>query len=77
MGSEMCIRDSLTALRTKWGCQLDKIREWGVPYEQYFQQSVAPYLESGHIYQKNGTFLLSKKGKFIADRIAMELFYTL
>ena len=64
----------LTTLRTKWGCQLQKIKEWGALYEQYFQKSVTSYLKKGHIVEKNGIFFLTKKGKLIADRIAMDLF---
>jgi len=65
----------LTTLRTKWGCQLQKIKEWGTLYEQYFQKSVTSYLKKGHIVEKNGIFFLTKKGKLIADRIAMDLFF--
>ena len=64
----------LTALRTKWGCQLKKIRTWGSSYEQYFLKSVEPYLQNDLVVETTGIYRLSKKGKLLADRIAMELF---
>lgn len=64
----------LTALRTKWGCQVQKIRTWGLRYEQYFLKTVEPYLKE-QLIQKNGqTYTLTSKGKLLADRIAMHLF---
>jgi len=64
----------LTALRTKWGCQLEKIKNWGREYELYFTKTVESYLTAGLVFEKDGTFFLSNKGKLLADRIAMELF---
>jgi len=64
----------LTALRTKWGCQLQKIKAWGVQYEQYFLKTVEPYLKERLIQESRQTYTLSSKGKLLADRIAMNLF---
>ena len=64
----------LTALRTKWGCQLQKIKAWGVQYEQYFLKTVEPYLKEQLIQESRQTYTLSSKGKLLADRIAMNLF---
>ena len=64
----------LTALRTKWGCQLQKIKAWGVQYEQYFLKTVEPYLKEQLIQERRQTYTLSSKGKLLADRIAMNLF---
>ncbi len=64
----------LTALRTKWGCQLQKIKAWGVRYEQYFLKTVQPYLKEQLVQEFEQTYTLSSKGKLLADRIAMNLF---
>lgn len=64
----------LTALRTKWGCKIQKIKAWGVQYEQYFLKSVEPYLQEQLIQENEQTYTLSSKGKLLADRIAMDLF---
>ncbi len=64
----------LTALRTKWGCQLQKISTWGLGYEQYFLKTVEPYLKEELIQKNEQTYTLTSKGKLLADRIAMELF---
>ncbi|MEM1120184.1 MAG: radical SAM family heme chaperone HemW [Bacteroidota bacterium] len=64
----------LTALRTKWGCDLEKIEHWGPKIAQHFQKTSAPYLSKNLIQQKNDIFTLTDEGKLLADRIAMELF---
>ena len=64
----------LTALRTKWGCDLAKIENWGVPFKHHFEKISKSYLTNQLIQQKNNIFTLTDKGKLLADRIAMELF---
>lgn len=64
----------LTALRTKWGCDLNKIANWGESFKTHFQKISLNYLTAGFIQQKNNIFTLTDKGKLLADKIAMELF---
>ena len=64
----------LTALRTKWGCDLAKIETWGTPFKQHFEKISKSYIRNQLIQQKNNIFTLMDKGKLLADRIAMELF---
>ena len=64
----------LTALRTKWGCDLAKIETWGTPFKQHFEKISKSYIRNQLIQQKNNIFTLTDKGKLLADRIAMELF---
>lgn len=64
----------LTALRTKWGCDLNKIKNWGDKLTQHFQKESHPYLTKNLIQQKNNIFTLTNAGKLLADRIAMDLF---
>lgn len=64
----------LTALRTKWGCDLKKIENWGQPFKHHFEKISKSYLTNQLIHQKNNIFTLTDKGKLLADRIAMELF---
>lgn len=64
----------LTALRTKWGCDLTKIENWGTSFKQHFEKISKSYLTNQLIQQKNNIFTLTDKGKLLADRIAMELF---
>jgi oxygen-independent coproporphyrinogen-3 oxidase len=64
----------LTALRTKWGCDLNKIKALGTEIEAHFRQSVKTYLSQHLILEKNNIFTLSDNGKLLADKIALELF---
>lgn len=65
----------MTALRTMWGVDLEKIKALGARFEEHFLKTSLPFLESGHLIRKDNNFSLSKAGKLLADRIAMELFF--
>ena len=65
----------LTGMRTKWGCDLEKIEHiGGDSFKQHFIKNVQPYLNQQLVRQKNNNFTLTDTGKLLADRIAMELF---
>ena len=65
----------LTGLRTKWGCNIQKINTLS---NQAFQKQNAFELEKqiqeGFLKIENDTLLLTYKGKLFADRIASDLF---
>jgi len=61
----------LTRLRTRWGCLPQDIAP---QFRDRFLRDVQPYLQQGSIEQVDGSYRLTRKGKFIADRITMELF---
>ncbi len=65
----------LTTLRTKWGSQLSTIQQWGEKYSQHFSTSIQPFCKDGLVIQNEDTFRLTQKGKLLADRISMELFF--
>jgi len=61
----------MTGLRTKWGVDIYYIREnFGSAFEKDFLLQMQTYIDSGDLISKNGVFLISGKGKLIADRIA-------
>jgi len=64
----------LTALRTKWGCDINRIANWGKEFKAHFQKISQEYLSKKLIQQKNNIFTLTDNGKLLADKIAMELF---
>lgn len=64
----------MTSLRTMWGVDLEKIRAWGTKFEQHFKTQAQLFLETGVLEQTDQTFRLSRVGKLLADRVAMELF---
>ena len=62
----------MTSLRTMWGCDLEKIKSWD--YEEYFLEKVKGFIQDGKMHKEDDSFILTKKGKLIADNISMELF---
>jgi putative oxygen-independent coproporphyrinogen III oxidase len=64
----------MTSLRTMWGVDMGMIRTWGSNFEQHFKTQAQPFLETGVLVQTEQTFYLSRAGKLLADRVAMELF---
>ena len=64
----------MTGLRTIWGCDLSKIRAIGPRYEKHFLRYVVPSLQQGLIFREENFFRLTKKGKLLADHLAVELF---
>ena len=65
----------LTGLRTIWGCDIRKVESFGTVYKNHFLTLVSNYKVKKQIIEKNGIYTLTKNGKLLADRIAMELFF--
>jgi len=64
----------MTALRTKWGCDLAKIGAINSGFEKHFAKAVQVFIDNKTVSQKDQTFYLTKAGKLLADNITMELF---
>jgi len=65
----------MTSLRTMWGTDLEKIMAMGEGFAQHFETEARTFLEIGVLEQEGQTFRLSRAGKLLADRVAMELFF--
>jgi len=65
----------LTSLRTIWGCELRKLNDIGTEYKAHFLKQVSSYVDNGQVIHQAGVYTLSRAGKLLADRIAMELFF--
>ena len=64
----------LTRLRTKWGCDLNYIKkEFGNNFAEHFEETSAQFLLND-LQQNDSNYSLTKMGKLMADKIAMELF---
>lgn len=62
----------MTTLRTIWGCDLKKIRALG--FESHFLTNAEPFVLEKIIEQDSDIFRLTRKGKFLADGVASDLF---
>lgn len=64
----------LTGLRTKWGCDLNFIEQtFGKEFKTHFLMQINKYMPV-FVTQTLNSFILTNKGKLLADKIAMELF---
>lgn len=64
----------MTALRTMWGIDPDKIAAHWPAFQRSFHEQIAPYVADGNVLFTGNRYVLSQKGKFLADRIASDLF---
>ncbi|MFV5684837.1 radical SAM family heme chaperone HemW [Flavobacterium sp. GB2R13] len=66
----------MTGLRTIWGVSLDRIEnEFGSAYLKYLDAQAQKFLEDDLVFIENNILKPTKKGKFLTDGIASDLFY--
>jgi len=66
----------MTSVRTIWGCDLHQIEnDYSTAFATYFKAEIQAHLTSGNVIEKDGIYTLSNSGKFLADRIASDLFF--
>ncbi|HBS85652.1 MAG: hypothetical protein A2W91_14185 [Bacteroidetes bacterium GWF2_38_335] len=65
----------MTSLRTMYGVEKDYVeKNFGKEYAEKIYYGVQKYIQGEYAEFKNGRLTLTKKGKFISDRIITELF---
>jgi len=65
----------MTGLRTVWGVSLQKIeQDFGVQYKNYLLEQAKKHIEEHLLYLDDTKLLVTKKGKFLSDGIASDLF---
>ena len=65
----------MTGLRTIWGVSLAKIKaELGNKYREYLLKQAEKHIEEHLLYLDGDILLTTKKGRFLADGIASDLF---
>jgi oxygen-independent coproporphyrinogen-3 oxidase len=65
----------MTRLRTLWGVSPGYINKgFGEKALAAFLSGAEPYISSGHLQWKQGSLILTQKGKLLADKIASDLF---
>jgi len=65
----------MTGLRTMWGISLSNLQEkFGKKIENYFVKKSKKFIESKLLIIENDLIKTSKKGKFLSDGIASDLF---
>ncbi len=66
----------MTGLRTKKGVSLEKVEsEFGKDYSDYLLKQADNHLKNEMLFLENQTLKVSKKGKFLSDGIASDLFH--
>jgi oxygen-independent coproporphyrinogen-3 oxidase len=65
----------MTGLRTIWGISLERIeKEFGKTYLEYLNQQAAKFIEDHLLFVDENIIRTTKKGKFLSDGIASDLF---
>jgi len=65
----------MTGLRTMWGVSLVKVEnDFGKRYKDYLLEQVEKHVENQLLYFEDDTLKITKKGKFLGDGIASDLF---
>ena len=65
----------MTGLRTIWGVSLQRIEtEFGSSYLDYLQQQAEKFISDNLLEVENNILKTTKKGKFLSDGIASDLF---
>lgn len=65
----------MTGLRTIWGISLSKIEEsFGLKFKEYALQQAQKHLEEHLLFRDGDRILVTKKGKFLSDGLASDLF---
>ena len=66
----------MTGLRTIWGVSLDRIQaEFGQMYLNYVHKQAQKFIDDKLLLVENGILKPTKKGKFLTDGIASDLFW--
>ena len=65
----------MTGLRTIWGVSFERIeQEFGKTYLDYLNQQAAKFIEDHLLFVDDNILKTTKKGKFLSDGIASDLF---
>jgi oxygen-independent coproporphyrinogen-3 oxidase len=65
----------MTGLRTIWGVSVEKVAsDFGENYKMYLLKQAEKHLNEHLLYLDDGKLLVTKKGKFLSDGIASDLF---
>lgn len=65
----------MTGLRTVWGVSLKKVADdFGKTFKDYLLQQADPFINQHLLYIEDEKLLVTKKGKFLSDGIASDLF---
>ncbi len=65
----------MTGLRTIWGVSIQNIeREFGDTYKKYLLKQAQKHIQEHLLSLEKDTLLVTKKGKFLSDGIASDLF---
>lgn len=65
----------MTGLRTIWGVSLEKIKtDFGLDFQSYLLKQSEKHIKEQLLYIENEKLKVTKKGKFLSDGIASDLF---
>ena len=66
----------MTGMRTMWGCTTEVITERFPDQAATFKQEIEKLIQKDLVTEKDKSYVLASEGKFIADHVISQLFYT-
>ena len=64
----------MTGLRTMWGVDINLVKSLNPSLVNQLDQDMQPFIIKGFVCFENNSYKITRKGKFLADRIASDLF---
>lgn len=65
----------MTSLRTIWGVSYTELEQrFGISYVHYFKMMITPFIVDALLFEEDGIVRATRKGKFLIDGIASDLF---
>ena len=64
----------MTALRTKWGINVNQLMKWGQLNSESFVQLAETFISDGLMELRDTNYVLNSKGKLLADTIISDFF---
>ncbi len=65
----------MTSLRTIRGCDAQQVAALGEHFKTHFEHEISPHLQQNTVAQDGSVYRLTRRGIFMADAIAADLFY--
>jgi oxygen-independent coproporphyrinogen-3 oxidase len=66
----------MTGLRTIWGVSLERVKnDFGEKYSEYLENQSKKHIDQESLFLENQVLKTTKKGKFLSDGIAADLFF--
>lgn len=64
----------MTALRTKWGVEIEHLETWGLASKNWFEKKAKQFIKMGWMEKRKTSYSLTDQGKLVSNTIISDLF---